>query len=41
MISNIFLLVQVLRMMDMNVVLAFPIAPLFTVILSLVGEFSF
>ncbi|XP_066932012.1 membralin-like [Clytia hemisphaerica] len=32
-----FFIIHVLRMMDMNVVLAFPIAPLFTVILSLVG----
>lgn len=32
-----FFIIHILRMMDMNLVLAFPIAPLFTVILSLVG----
>jgi len=32
-----FFIIHLLQMMDMNVVLAFPIAPLFTVILSLVG----
>ncbi|XP_057300168.1 membralin-like [Hydractinia symbiolongicarpus] len=32
-----FFIINVLQMLDMNIVLAFPIAPLFTVVLSLVG----
>ena len=35
----LFLAVNLLQMLDLNVTIAFPAAPLFTVILSLVGKF--
>jgi hypothetical protein len=38
-IGNVFfVLVNLLQMMDLNGIIAFPVAPLFTVILSLVGK---
>lgn len=36
--SYFFLSVNLLQMLDLNVTIAFPAAPLFTVILSLVGK---